>query len=182
MKITIVNGIKKDSSPDESILIEKQIANMHKDNQVTQYNVEHLNIHHCTGCWNCWMQNPGNCVYNDDMIDIYKSIVKSDLLIFVSTLKAGFLQSEIKRVLDRMFTLILPHMVVVKDELHHIPRYDSQPKLGLVLAGADQSNTEQDEILREFMHRLALNFNHGSGHFVHYLGDEKELINEIHSV
>ena len=184
MKITIVNGISENDFKKESESIKMSFNQLSEENDVAQFDVDRLNIHHCTGCWTCWIKNPGNCVFNDDMVDIYKSIVKSDLLIFVSSIKAGFIQSEIKKVLDRMFALILPHMTILKDEFHHIPRYDNQPKMGLVIVGEDNHEQEQEEILKEFMYRLSLNFNKGTGNFLHYYNadNEKELLNEISSI
>ena len=108
------------------------------------------------------------CVFDDDMTEVYASIIKSDLLIFFSSIKAGFIQSEVKKTIDRMFALILPHMTILKGELHHIPRYSNQPKMGLVIVGENRHAAEQEEILKEYMYRLSLNFNKASGHFLHY--------------
>lgn len=184
MKITIIDGIDVNSISDEMAMLNNNMQTLSTQNDTTIFNVNDLNIHHCNGCWSCWLKTPGNCVFNDDMIDIYKSIVKSDLLIFVSALKAGLVESSIKKVMDRMFALLLPHMTVVEGQLHHIPRYDKQPKLGLVIMGQKDYSKEQDEILKEFMYRFSLNFNHGTGNFVHYYNsaNSKELINEINNI
>lgn len=182
MKITIVNGINDKDYPKEIESLNKSLSQLKTENDINQFDIHNMNINNCIGCWNCWMDDPGQCVLDDDMIEIHKSTVVSDMIIFVSSIKAGFLQKEIKRSIERMFALLMPHIKIVKDECHHVLRYDNKPKLGLVVVGADQTCTEQKEILEEYMYRLSLNFNHGTGHFVHYYNNEKELVNEINNI
>ena len=118
------------------------------------------------------------------MTALYKSIIESDLLIFISSIKAGFIQSEVKKVIDRMFALLLPHMTILKGELHHIPRYNNQPTLGLIIAGEASPEKEQQEIFDEYLYRLSLNFNKAKKHLLYYysVDRQKELINEINNI
>jgi len=184
MNITIINGISEDNFANENKSLNKSFNQLKSSNEITQYNVDDLDINNCTGCWTCWLKDPGKCVFDDDMVNIYKSIVKSDLLVFVSCVKAGFIQSEVKKVIDRMFAVLLPHMTILKGELHHIPRYDNQPKLGLIIVGEEEHDAEQEETLKEFLYRISLNFNKDKGKFLHYfnINNEKELVNEINNI
>ena len=181
MKVTIINAIAESEYPTESKGIMSAIDTLKKEHQVNLFDVNKMDIHPCSGCWTCWVKEPGRCVYDDGMVDIYKSIVKSDVMVWVSKIKAGFVQSEIRKATERMFALLLPHTTLVNDEMHHIPRYDKQPKMGLVIVGQEEHDAEQEEILREYMYRLSLNFNKATGNFVHYLsaGKEGEIVNEI---
>ncbi|MBN2878748.1 MAG: flavodoxin family protein [Clostridia bacterium] len=181
MIITMVNGIAENQYPDESNEIVSAAESLKTEHQVNLFNLNKLDVHPCSGCWTCWIKEPGRCVYDDDMTDIYRSTVKSDVLIWISQIKAGFVQSDIRMATERMFALLLPHMMELNGEMHHIPRYEKQPKLGLVIVGESEHDLEQEEILKEYMYRLSLNFNKASGNFVHYfeLGKGKELADEI---
>ncbi|MEX1377996.1 MAG: hypothetical protein AB1Z23_11075 [Eubacteriales bacterium] len=184
MNITIVKAIGDEEYAREHKGIMSAIDALQKEHQVDVFDADKMQINACTGCWTCWVKEPGKCVFDDDMVDIYKSIVKSDKLIFVSKIKAGFVQKEIRKVTERMFATLLPYITVLKDEFHHFPRYDKQAKLGLVVVGEEEHDTEQEEILKEYMYRLSLNFNKATGNFVHYFsaGKEKELVNEINNI
>ena len=184
MKITIVNGINENTFRVQCKSLNDAFTELKVNNQITLFDANKLNIHHCTGCWSCWLKDPGKCVFDDDMAKVYTSIIKSDLLIFVSSIKAGFIQSEIKKVIDRMFAVLLPHMTILKGELHHIPRYDNQPRLGLLIVGEDNPTAEQEEILKEYLYRLSLNFNKAKGTFLHYYNCDmqKEFINEVNNI
>ena len=184
MKITIVNGISSQAENAHLSGINDAIAKLGQSNEISLFNIEELSIYHCTGCWSCWIKDPGKCVFDDDMVSVYKSIIKSDMLIFISSVKASFIQSEVKKVIDRMFAVLLPHMTILKGELHHIPRYNNQPTLGLIIAGEASPEKEQCEICNEYMYRLSLNFNKAKKHLLHYYSDntQKELINEINNI
>ena len=184
MKITIINGISKGKHCKDAQVIHNAIEELSSNNEIDHYDITKLNIKPCTGCWTCWIKEPGKCIRNDDMTDIYKSMVKSDLLIFISEVQAGFIQSTIKMVIERMFALLLPYMTIVNNEFHHIPRYEKQPRLGMVIVGQENHDEEQEEIFKEYMYRLSLNFNKGSGHFLYYFNpsNDKEFLNEISNI
>ena len=184
MNITIVNGIEKTEFPKEYEGLIRSISELKNKHSISQFDINNLTIHGCTGCWTCWVHDPGKCIFEDDMVAIYKSIVKADFLLFISSVKAGFIQSDIKKVIERMFALLLPHMTILNDELHHIPRYDNQPKIGLVIVGEEKHDNEQEEIFREYLYRLSLNFNKDKHYFLHYYNcaKEKEFVNEFNNI
>lgn len=184
MKITIMNGADQVNYPKEYQSLAGLNDTLGGENDITQFDIKDLNINPCSGCWTCWIKEPGLCVYDDDMVDIYKSVNQSDLLLIVSAIKAGFIDSDVKKTIERQFALLLPYMTNVKDEFHHVPRYNNQPKIGLVIVGEENHEAEQAEILEEYVYRLALNFNHGTGSFLHYLNPNstEELAYEINNI
>lgn len=184
MKITIMNGIGRADYPHEyKSLIDLNSA-LEGENHISNFDIKDLDIKPCSGCWTCWVKDPGMCIHKDDMIDIYKSVNQSDLLLIVSSIKAGFIDSDVKKTIERQFALLLPYMTNVNNEFHHILRYDNQPIIGLVIVGEEIHDIEQEEILKEYIYRLSLNFNHGTGYFLHYLNKSgsKELAYEINNI
>jgi multimeric flavodoxin WrbA len=57
-------------------------------------------IHHCIGCNQC---NTGDfsCIYNDDMIEIYKAIEASDVIILATPIYFNSVTSIMKTMIDR---------------------------------------------------------------------------------
>lgn len=184
MKVTIMNGADKASFPKEYQNIVDLNSALDGENEISQFDIKDLDIKPCTGCWTCWVKDPGMCIHKDDMVDIYKSVNQSDILLIVSSIKAGFLDSDVKKTIERQFALLLPYMTNVNDEFHHVPRYDNQPKIGLIIVGENEVDIEQQEILKEYVYRLSLNFNHGAGNFLHYLNTDgmEELAYEINNI
>ena len=57
-------------------------------------------IHHCIGCNQC---NTGDfsCIYNDDMVEIYKAIESADLIILATPIYFNSVTSIMKTMIDR---------------------------------------------------------------------------------
>jgi len=90
-------------------ILEKYIAS--RGNTLIRYNLQSLDLHYCTGCFNCWWKTPGRCVIHDDMEILYPEILKADLLLFTSPLVMGLPSYLIKKCQDRLIPLLHP--------LHH---------------------------------------------------------------
>jgi hypothetical protein len=58
--------------------------------------------------------------------------------------------------MDRMIPLIHPYFTLVQGEIHHRPRYDTYPLLGLLLEQGKDTDDTDIEIITEIFHRVAL--------------------------
>jgi multimeric flavodoxin WrbA len=48
-----------------------------------------MKIHHCLGCFNCWVKTPGTCSIHDDEAEVTRRYIASDLVILASPLIMG---------------------------------------------------------------------------------------------
>ncbi len=128
------------------------------DHQIQQFNLRNMNINYCIGCWDCWVKTPGICKIKDDMSQILKAVINSDLVIFLSPLNMGFISSEMKKIQERIIPLVLPNIDIVEDEFHHKKRYDKYPKLGLIMLREMDTTDEDIQINTDIFNRFALNF------------------------
>jgi len=122
------------------------------------WDIEKMDIHYCIGCWTCWWETPGRCVHKDDGPDIFKSVIHADLLILASPMMAGFTSSSLKRICDRLIVLLHPYITFIKKECHHWKRYDTYPKIGLLLKKEPDTDKEDLLITRDIYDRFAINF------------------------
>jgi hypothetical protein len=192
-RVTILNGITDDSYMD----FEEQIE-LFKDTGNDIVRIDHfilrkMDIKYCTGCWSCWLKTPGECPQKDDMTSIYRSVINSDLTVFVSPVVMGFVSKYIKKVNDRLIPLVLPYITIIKNEMRHLRRYDKYPRLGLMLldrpgssgdnAGHVSARTPDDkadnEIITDIYKRLALNFQTDLAFSIANHGDMEVLKNEM---
>ena len=147
-----------------------------KTENVEYYNLKELTINQCVGCFGCWVKTPGLCVFDDDMEQILKSIVHSDLLVFASPLVMGFVSSLIKRCMDRMIPLIHPYFDFVRGEMHHMKRYESYPQLGIIYQKSEDDTEEDVSICRAIFERFVINMHSELRFFVQLRDSEEELI------
>jgi hypothetical protein len=126
------------------------------------FNLAELDIRFCTGCWSCWWKTPGICMFRDDMIEILKSIVSSDLVLFATPVFLGMPSALMKRALDRTVPLVHPYIEIHYGESHHRKRYAHYPDLALY-ADSD-GDADEFESIDRWIRRYARNF-HGQVRF-----------------
>ena len=146
MNIAIINTTDR-------ILFDKEFNNK----EVNIINTTDLDIMNCIGCFECWTKTPGLCVQIDEMPTILQTIMNSDLTIFISNVKIGFVSSELKKVLDKTLPLIHPYFDISNGEVHHKARYDSYPELALVLIGNNEISDQVFDNIQNWYTRLSYN-------------------------
>ena len=133
MKIVILDGALENTPKNWSEYLSGLTAALKgNDHQVNHFLLKDQDIHHCTGCFKCWVQTPGMCVFDDDSREINRAVINSDFVLFASPLVMGFSTSVLKKKMDRMIPLVHPYLDIVEGEIHHLPRYDRYPLFGLL--------------------------------------------------
>ncbi|MCK5128945.1 MAG: flavodoxin family protein [Clostridiales bacterium] len=158
MNITIINGIQDTKHNKYQKTLEETVTALNKDHQVDMFTIDDMNVAYCCGCFSCWVKTPGICIYKDDGVDIVRSIAKTDYLLIVSPVVAGFISSSTKKAMDRFLPTLLPYIKIYDGESHHVPRYDKRSNLGLVLLDEGDLDDEAVKINFDIIDRLAKNF------------------------
>ncbi len=157
MKIVIINGNDSLKSFDNYLArVHKELTSM--GNTVETLKLAKLNLKQCIGCWSCWGKTPGECALKDDSEKVNRAIINSDLVVFASPLKMGFISALLKRSLDRAIPLIHPFMSLREGELHHTPRYEKYPLICALMAKEKISDEQDLELVERYFHRLKKNF------------------------
>lgn len=115
------------------------------------------NIRGCTGCFSCWLKTPGVCVFRDDGVEFLRSLVHSDLALFVSPLIMGFPSALMKNAIDRFIPMVLPFIEMADGECRHPLRYDSSPLLALLYEPEADTDEEDVDIVSTVFRRFARN-------------------------
>ena len=119
----------------------------------------------CTGCAGCGLRTPGACSVKDDMQEIFRKMVASDVLVLATPVRFGSYCAELKKVVDRFQPLMVPMYVLRDGEMHFRGRYDLPALLGVGLvrdgdrggrSGAAAAG-EEAEAFRFLIGRLAVN-------------------------
>lgn len=159
MRIVLLNGDPGDGDgafDDYLRLLQERLgAGGH---QVSELRLRELRLKRCTGCFGCWLVKPGHCVLDDDLPQILRAFVGSDLFVFASPLKMGFVSSLLRQVNERLIPTLLPYTTLVGGECHHRPRYARYPTYALLLAPEADTDDEDLALCVELYRRQAINF------------------------
>ncbi len=137
------------------------------------FNTEQYYIRHCAGCNSCWIKTPGRCIIKDDYEQLYKKILLSDTIVFVSDEKYGMVSSQLKNIIDRMISLDMPFTCIKNGQARHVNRYHKSWNFMLVLSKSSQKN-----YLNEWMNRVAVNF-HSISKGTYLLEEEEKIKNAL---
>ena len=145
----------------------------------------------CTGCASCGLRTPGACAVKDDMQDIFRKMVASDVLVLATPVRFGSYCAELKKVVDRFQPLMVPIYVLRDGEMHFQGRYDLPPLLGVGLvreglgpdgttgAPASGAAAEEADAFRFLIGRLAVNMDTSHAAAAFNGGDEGAVRVEI---
>lgn len=130
-------------------------------------------IHHCIGCFGCWVKTPGKCVIHDGYEGMGVCMGKCSELILVSRCCYGGVSPFVKTVLDRAISYIHPNFVMRKGEMHHKRRYQNVLMLSAYLYGENMTDMEK-ETARSIVEANADNYD-GAVKGVHFYSSLQEL-------
>jgi len=125
--------------------------------QVEQVLLREKKIGNCAGDFFCWIRNPGICNVDDDNRGIAKSIVNSDLMIYLTPITFGGYSSVLKKMVDHQLPNISPFFAQINGETHHQRRYRKYPNF-LAIGWMAQREPQTETIFRHLVHRNAINF------------------------
>jgi multimeric flavodoxin WrbA len=157
MKITILNGSSEISSFDTYLSTLKGMLES-KGHDVTQLDLRDLELRYCTGCFGCWVKDPGECLFEDGSIAVRRAVIHSDFTLWAAPLRMGFPSALLKRAMDKFLPLIHPYFEVDHGEAHHRPRYDRYPHLGLLVGPEPDTDAADMEIVSAVFTRTSINF------------------------
>jgi multimeric flavodoxin WrbA len=154
LDVVLLNGARaKDAKVDEvTDILQSQLAPAN----VSSYRLRDLKVADCVECFGCWVKTPGQCVIDDAAREIAYKMPRSDMIVYVSPIVFGGYSYELKKVLDRQISGILPFMDRFKGEVHHPQRYEKRGKLAAVgvLPAPDGAS---EEIFKTLLYRNSLN-------------------------
>lgn len=181
MKILIVNGIPVNEKHFE---IETAIVNEINNNtthQIDYFVLRDMNIHYCTGCWDCWVKTPGRCAIKDDQEQILSRFPHADMVLFISPVIAGYESALLKKSKDRLIPAAHPYIKIFKGEQHHRQRYKKSPKLSVLLIEDENTTKEDIDLIKYTYQRIALNFHSDltGFHAIKDAGGVKNVLNFI---
>lgn len=92
-----------------SIMLDSYIRGINesgKESNIEEIFIQNKDIKYCRACNSCKMEERENqCVINDDMKDIYSSIIKSEVIIFATPIYVFNISAQLKVIFDRMYAL-----------------------------------------------------------------------------
>ena len=114
-------------------------------------NLKEFKIKFCVGEFLCWTKTPGLCALKDDTNFINGKYIKSDFVLFTSSIKYGFISSLLKTTLDKFLPLLSVDFEYVNGIARHKKRYAKYPKIAFLFDFPTKEYKNDLEILESLM-------------------------------
>jgi multimeric flavodoxin WrbA len=125
--------------------------------EVQVFCLRELKLAHCIGCFGCWLETPGVCRYGEAGRGILQAVIQSDTTILFTPVVFGGYSSQLKQIVDRFASMVLPYFHAYHGEAHHRPRYRHFPRL-VGIGVQPEFNAKAAEIFKLLVGRNAINF------------------------
>jgi multimeric flavodoxin WrbA/putative sterol carrier protein len=150
MRVLAVNGSPRGAAGNTDVLVQAFLSGAREAGAETD--TIYLNdktIHHCLGCFSCWVKTPGVCVHDDDMPDLLPRLREADTFVIASPLYGNMVTGLMKNFMDR--TLPLSHPAIEKqgDQYLHPPRYGDGVYRTVLITNAGFPQTHHFEGLKK---------------------------------
>ncbi|MDA3900014.1 MAG: flavodoxin family protein [Spirochaetes bacterium] len=181
MQITILNGNSNPKDTSFEQYISQVTSQLESDHDITNIKLRKLKIKLCTGCFGCWVNTPGKCIFNDDTDMIRESYMRSDLVIFASPVIMGFTSALLKSAQDKLLPLLHPNFTLLKNEIHHKYRYKTYPLVGLIVSKEPKMQDNDISIITDIYNRIAINLNTSLSFSITTQSPVKELMYAVNN-
>lgn len=122
---------------------------------VVSFDLSHMKIAPCVGCFGCWTKTPGKCVIRDDAVKVYPVLAGSDTALYVSRVRYGGYDLVMKTMLERAIPVQQAFIRLLDGETHHVQRAVVPKKATILAYGA--RDREEEELFRRLVARNAKN-------------------------
>ena len=142
---------------------------------VVSFDLSHMKIAPCVGCFGCWTRTPGKCVIRDDAVRVYPRLAESDTAIYVSRVRYGGYDMVMKTRLERAIPVQEAFIRLLDGETHHVQRAVAPKKATIVAYGV--RDREEEDLFRRLVARNAKNMSFQS--YEIRFTDEEQVEEEV---
>jgi multimeric flavodoxin WrbA len=160
-KVTILDGSRKDDI-EAGIAGETLCSELTgKGVRFTHWKLRDIQIAPCIGCFKCWVNTPGECVFDDQQRKIYADLASSDTIVIITPITFGGYSSELKKGMDRFIPILLPFFRKYNGETHH-PSRSGKPWNLIGIGTLPAKDGEKESLFRDLVRRNSLNMHSAS--------------------
>lgn len=110
MKIVVINGSPKGKGSNTNVMVQAFLKGaLEAGAETINIFLAEKDIKHCKGCHICWTKGPGQCITNDDMLEVLLSMSGANVIAFATPVYFGNISGMLKVFMDRMTMIGSPH-------------------------------------------------------------------------
>lgn len=156
MNVVAINGSPRARSSSTCRILLPLLEGMRAAGARTELiHLGELEIEPCVGCFHCWLQTPGSCIYDDGMVSALAIYREADLVVYGTPLYHGSMSGLLKNFLDRLLPRYEPWLIPspnVEGMTGHPARWEGPSAMLLVSACGFPEFENFDALVHTFRH------------------------------
>jgi multimeric flavodoxin WrbA len=129
MKVLAINSSPRMGKSNTAMILNPFLEGMKEAGaEVELFYTSKLNIHPCTGEFNCWLKTPGECLHNDDMKMLYPKITEADVIVFATPVYVDGVTGPMKNLFDRIIPIAYPFFELRDGHCRHPLRGEAKAR------------------------------------------------------
>lgn len=124
-KVIVLNASPRAEKGYTEFYLNPFVKGMRKHTEVEFIHLSSYKVNPCKGCFSCWMDIPGRCIYHekDDHHQLAERLLKADLTIYAFPIYADGMPGILKNYFDRSVSRAYPYMIKGMNRVRHPRRY-----------------------------------------------------------
>jgi len=124
-KVAVLNASPRAEKGYTEFYLEPFIKGMRKHTKVEVIHLSKYKVNPCKGCFSCWMNVPGECIYRekDDHHEISEKLFRADLNVYSFPIYADGMPGILKNYFDRSVSRAYPYMIEGMNRVRHPRRF-----------------------------------------------------------
>lgn len=124
-KVIVLSASPRGGNGYTDFYLKPFIKGLSKEANVEIIHLSNYNIKPCTGCFSCWMNIPGECVFHskDDFHELAEKMFTADLTVYAFPIYADGMPGILKNYFDRSVSRAYPYMIEGMKRVRHPRRF-----------------------------------------------------------
>ncbi|MFP4025394.1 MAG: NAD(P)H-dependent oxidoreductase [Thiohalospira sp.] len=120
-KIVVLNASPRGKKGYTDFYLKPFIKGMQEDSNVNTFFINHYKIKPCVGCFSCWINKPGECIYHneDDFHQLAEKLSDADIIVYAFPIYADNIPGVLKNYFDRSVSRAYPYMIEGMNGVRH---------------------------------------------------------------
>jgi putative sterol carrier protein/FMN-dependent NADH-azoreductase len=124
-KVVVLSASPREEKGYTDFYLKPFIEGIRKETEIELIHLNKYKINSCTGCFSCWMNVPGQCIYQekDDFHKLAEKMFEADLIVYAFPIYADGMPGILKNYFDRSVCRAYPYMIEGMKRVRHPRRY-----------------------------------------------------------
>ncbi|MEE4198380.1 MAG: NAD(P)H-dependent oxidoreductase [Bacteroidales bacterium] len=124
-KIVVLNASPRGKNGYTDFYLKPFLKGLRKKAEVTQHYLNQYKVKPCIGCFSCWINKPGECIYHheDNFHDLAEKFADADMIVYAFPIYADNIPGVLKNYFDRSVSRAYPYMIEGMNGVRHPRKY-----------------------------------------------------------